>query len=278
MFRKFRLLIQLMRPLQGYKAGIVWLPALFHGFDAIRENLLMLLVVSIAWLLISSVIYIVNDVIDAPSDRRRADRMHRPIASGDVKIREAILLLVGILALLAALSFHLPGRLYTLFAIYAALNTAYSLGLKQHLGLRQAIIAIGFWLRLQSGADPITPIPLTSWASLFTLGLAYQLNCFKGLESYNQDHHRGYRFAMGLGAALAGGLSLAALVAICLKRGLEGSMHFPELPPLLCLVGMHRVSMRSFRKDSGKEQAKSFFMDPATLVVMILFVVFFLIG
>ena len=148
--------------------------------------------------------------------------------------------------------------------------------MKETVGARQAIIAIGFWFRLQSGAFPVVPIPITPWASLFTLGLAYYLNCLKGLASFAGDRHRGYRFAQGMGAGLAGSLALASLVAICLKRGLDGTMTFPELPPLLCLVGMHRVAFASFSERHGQEQARSFLFDPVTVLAMVCFIAFFI--
>ena len=180
-------------------------------------------------------------------------------------------------ALLGVLNL-LPLRAAQLIGLYVALNAAYSLGLKKYMGPRQAIIAIGFWLRLQTGALPVTAIPLTPWASLFTLGLAYYLNCLKGLTGSEQPEHRGYRFAMGLGAGLAGSLALASLVAICLKRGVEGTMALPEMPPLLCLVGMHRVAFASFDKHHGKEQSRGFFLDPVTVIAMVCFMAFFIYG
>jgi len=61
-------------------------------------------------------------------------------------------------------------------ALYLAINLGYSLGLKRFVGVRQLCVAVGFWLRLKSGASPVTDIPLTVWASMFTLGLAYHLD------------------------------------------------------------------------------------------------------
>ena len=197
--------------------------------------------------------------VDAPKDRLAPDRCHRPLASGALAPWEALVLASGLLAALLGTLGQLPGRAALLIGIYGALNLLYSLGLKKILGPRQAIIAIGFWLRLQTGAFPVAAIPLTPWASLFTLGLAYYLNSLKGLAGYEQPEHRGYRFAMGLGAGLAGSLALASLVAICLKRGVEGTMALPEMPPLLCLVGMHRVAFASFDKHHGKEQSAGSF-------------------
>jgi len=276
--QRLRALLKLLRPFQHYKAGIIWLPAFFHGFGAFRTHAPQLVGITLVWMVTASLVYVLNDVADLEADRNRPDRAHRPLVSGALSPRSAWVL-SGVLALVLALALpHFPARLATLIGIYLLLNLGYTLGLKRHLGLQQAIIALGFWLRLQSGTTPMVPIPLTPWAALFTLGLAYYLNCLKGLHQRTHDSHRPYRFAMGLGAGLAGSLALAALVAICLKRGMEGSMHMPELPPLFCLVGMHRVAFQSWAPGSAKEQSSTFFGDWVTLGAMVLFAVAFLWG
>jgi len=275
---RLRALLKLLRPFQHYKAGIIWLPAFFHGFDAFQTQAPHLVGITLVWIIAASLVYVLNDVADLEIDRSRPDRAHRPLVSG-VLSQRAALALAGLLALALALALtRFPGRLSLLIGAYLLLNLGYTLGLKRHLGLQQAIIALGFWLRLQSGAEPMVPIPLTPWAALFTLGLAYYLNCLKGLHQRTHDSHRPYRFAMGLGAGLAGSLTLAALVAICLRRGLDGSLRMAELPPLFCLVGMHRVAYQSWARGSAKEQSSTFFGDWVTLGAMVLFAVVFIWG
>jgi hypothetical protein len=74
-----------------------------------------------------------------------------------------------------------------------------------------------------------------------------------------------------MGAILAGSLALVALAALCLKRASEGGLAFPEIPPLLCLVGLHRFAHRSFRGEAQVEQARAIFLDPVILATMALF-------
>lgn len=261
-------LVRLLRPQQHYKAFVACLPALFHGGGSLAHHGVPLSLAVATWILASSLIYVLNDLKDAAEDASQEHRRHRPLASGEISKAVALAVVGALLAGLLLLLRIQPPRLALLVGCYMTLNAAYAFGLKRHLGVRQAIVAFGFWLRLQSGGAPVVDIPLTPWASLFTLGLAYNLNCLKGLGARLHEHERAYRFAMGIGAALAGSLALAALVAICLKRGLEGTMRFPELPPLLCLVGLHRVASRSFSRDGDKEQALSFAADPVNLLCM----------
>lgn len=273
---RFRPLIKLLRPSQAYKAGIVFLPAFFHGRNTLAINAASLVAIAFAWLLAAAIIYILNDLRDAPEDRLRPERASRPIASGEISPGLALTIASLLGATLALVLMELPRALTIHIGLYVILNAAYTLGLKKHIGIQQAIIALGFWLRLKSGAAPILDIPLTPWAALFTLGLAYYLNCLKGIPRYSGPNDRPLRFAMAMGGGLAGSVAIAALIAICIKRGVEGSMAFPELPPLFCLIGMHRVALKSFGVREAKEQSRGFFMDPLTVVAMAGFAFLFL--
>ncbi len=271
-------LLKLLRPAQAYKAGLVLLPALFHGRGSMLRQWKGLLGAVLVWLLASSLVYVFNDILDASKDQQREDRKNRPIASGEVTRAQASILGAFLALCLVFLLVSQPPAMAIIVGVYLTLNLFYSMGLKSLLGVQQAIIAVGFWLRLKSGGMPIVDIPITPWAALFTLGLAYYLNCLKGMANRNEPHHRPDRFAMGVGAGLAGSLALAALVAICLKRGVEGSMHWPELPPLFCLIGMHRVAREAFNPAGMKEQAMTFFADPPTLFSMGAFILLFIAG
>lgn len=270
--------LKLLRPAQAYKAGLVFLPALFHGHRSLNQHWRGLVGAMLVWLLASSLVYVFNDIFDAPKDRQREDRKNRPIASGEVTKGQASVLGALLAVSLVFLLVSQPPAMAAFVGAYLTLNLCYSLGLKSLLGVQQAIVAIGFWLRLKSGGMPVVDIPITPWAALFTLGLAYYLNCLKGMAHRGEEHHRPDRFAMGVGAGLAGSLALAALVAICLKRGIEGSMRWPELPPLFCLIGMHRVAREAFRPSGMKEQAMTFFADPVTLLSMGAFALLFIAG
>ena len=218
---KLRSLLALTRPRQLYKLGIIWLPGLFHGEGSLQLHLRTLILASCAWWLCASIVYIINDIRDLPQDRQRPDRCHRPLAKGDLTPRAGLMFAAALLSALLLVLPHLDRRASILLGAYGLVNLGYTLGLKNSLGIRQLLIAVGFWFRLQTGAIPVTSIPLSPWASLFTLGLAYYLNCLKGQTAARHDRLIGLRFAMAMGAGLAGSLALVSLVSICLKRGLD---------------------------------------------------------
>ena len=258
-----RAVLSELRPAQAFKLLILFAPALFHGHGVLWRYWPTLLVAASAWFLASSVVYVFNDVVDLERDRADPGRAGRPLAHGDLAVVQAWLIMGVLLVVLATLAaIALPARLSLYLGLYLILNVAYTLGLKNEVGLRQALIAAGFLLRLLSGAEPIVPIPITVWATIFTVGMAYYLNCLKGARL------EAAQLPQWLGAGLAGALALVALTSLCISRSMLGSLTHPELPPLLCLVCMHRVAAKSVGTEAHREQSTSFFKDWVVLLAM----------
>lgn len=126
-----------------------------------------------AFCLMSSAVYIVNDLRDAEKDRNHPTKCERPIAAGRVSSRGAtilaIVLLAGALAC-NALVFHLSSTL--LLTAYLALNLAYSFGLKNIPIVDVAILVSGFLIRILYGAV-VTDITVSSWLYLTVIALSF---------------------------------------------------------------------------------------------------------
>ena len=106
-----------------------------------------------AFCLTSSLIYIINDLRDAPKDRLHPVKKSRPIASGAVTERAAVIL--SILLFLAASGISvIIGRVLpaVLLAAYLAMNIGYSFGLKDVPMIDITILAAGFLVRVMYGA------------------------------------------------------------------------------------------------------------------------------
>ncbi len=115
-----------------------------------------------AFSLVSSCLYLVNDVIDAPFDRLHPAKRNRPVAVGAVSTRNAliaagILLVAGeILGARVAPSFLFVLNIYLLMAM------AYSLLLKRALVVDIVVVAAGFVLRAIAGGAA-TGVPNSKW-------------------------------------------------------------------------------------------------------------------
>jgi 4-hydroxybenzoate polyprenyltransferase len=125
---------------------------------------------------LSSALYIVNDLIDAPKDRLHPEKKSRPIAAGKIKPGAAILLaaLLGFLALGAA--FAMGPRFGRTAAAFAVLNLLYTFRLKREVIVDVMVIATGFVLRAIAGvevlADLDPTVELSPWLLLCTFFLA----------------------------------------------------------------------------------------------------------
>lgn len=148
-------LIRLLRPHQWLKNGFVLIGLLFGHAWADPEMRAQGLAAFVAFCLISSAVYVMNDIVDVDADRRHPEKRSRPIASGQVGIKTALALAAACLAVGFGLVFGLFGLQASqapwLFVAYLLLNVAYSFGLKHVVILDVFIIAAGFMLRILAG-------------------------------------------------------------------------------------------------------------------------------
>jgi len=163
--------IDLMRPSQYFKNLFIFAP-LFFGLKITNiELLLSTFVAFLSFSLIASAVYIFNDYHDVEEDKLHPTKKNRPLASGSIS-KKAALLLMLMLLLVGLCIFSLLGRqmLYIVF-VYLVINIAYTIKLKHVAIIDVFIIAIGFVLRLFIGSA-VTNIELSMWIILMTFLLA----------------------------------------------------------------------------------------------------------
>lgn len=174
--------LRLIRPQHWIKNVFVLVPMFFGGvlFDltTIESGLLVFM----AFSFIASSIYCYNDIVDADADRHHPVKCRRPIASGEVLVSHAYLLMVVMAVLSAAMIMLLPSpvRMGTaiVVAIYYVLNLAYCSKLKQYAVLDVCIVAFGFVLRIVAGGVA-EEVALSQWIVLMTFLLTLFLSFAK---------------------------------------------------------------------------------------------------
>ncbi|WEV67742.1 decaprenyl-phosphate phosphoribosyltransferase [Bifidobacterium sp. ESL0769] len=123
--------------------------------------------------LISSVVYIINDIRDCDKDRRHPTKRNRPIANGSVSIRSAwILAIVLFLLSMVMNGFVLHVVSTAVLLLYLILNIGYSFGLKNIPLLDVAILVAGFIIRVVYGAM-ISDITISNWLYLAVISLSF---------------------------------------------------------------------------------------------------------
>jgi 4-hydroxybenzoate polyprenyltransferase len=160
-----------MRPHQYIKNLFIFIP-LFFAIKITNLHLFFLAFGAfIAFSLTASAVYIINDYRDKEEDKKHPTKRHRPIASGTVGEKEALILA----SILFVFGFGIITFINTQAAIfllfYVLLNIAYSFSLKHIAILDVTIIAVGFVLRLFIGAA-VTNIELSQWIVVITFLLA----------------------------------------------------------------------------------------------------------
>ena len=174
--------INLLRP-SHYIKNLFVLAPLFFAFKF--NDIYMLEMSLLAFLCFSffaSSIYILNDLRDVKEDRNHPSKRNRPIASGEISTKGAIILMLGLLSLGITIALLTNFNLFKILMIYLVLNIGYSLGLKHIPILDIFIVSVGFVLRIFAGAVTID-VPVTMWIILIT----FLLSLFLALAKRRDD-------------------------------------------------------------------------------------------
>ncbi|HEY3251809.1 MAG TPA: decaprenyl-phosphate phosphoribosyltransferase [Ignavibacteria bacterium] len=161
-------LIKLSRPKQWIKNFFVFAPLVFsqHIFEA--AYLLPALAAFIVFSLASSAVYIVNDIMDVESDRAHPKKRFRPIASGEVSVKQALVFLVILSIIILVSLLFLRAIFAAVIILYFLTNFLYSLKIKNIVLLDVFFISFGFMLRVLGGAAAISVV-VSSWMILTTI-------------------------------------------------------------------------------------------------------------
>lgn len=158
-------LLRLMRPHQWVKNSFVLTGLIFGHAWHDPTLVIQALTAFAAFCLISSTIYVINDIIDIEEDKHHPTKRNRPLPSGKLTISNAAIfaVILGVAGLLlAALASY---KVVIILVIYGLMNLAYSIKLKHIVILDVFIIAAGFMLRILAGTLGLG-IPPSQWLLL----------------------------------------------------------------------------------------------------------------
>jgi 4-hydroxybenzoate polyprenyltransferase len=168
-------LLKAMRPKQWTKNLLVFLPLFFtvnerwdledvsQGAEFMARSIAAFLVFSV----LSGAIYILNDLADIERDRAHPRKRFRPIASGKLPTKLALIFAVVLVGVSLGGAFALEPLFGTVALGYAATMVAYSLFLKSIVLLDVFAIGSGFVLRVVAGATALQ-VPISPWLYLCT--------------------------------------------------------------------------------------------------------------
>jgi decaprenyl-phosphate phosphoribosyltransferase len=254
-------LVAAMRPRQWLKNVLVFAAPLAAGSIFESDVLLPSIVAFVAFCLMSSATYLINDIRDVDADRAHPTKRTRPIAAGELSPGAAAAA-AGVLAVVSlGLALWVNLGLFGVLLAYAAFTLSYSLFLKHEPVIELALLAMGFLLRAIAGGVA-AELPISRWflivAGFGSLFMAAGKR-FSELVSADADDGgprrrslAGYtpaylRFVWGTSAAVA-------ITAYCLwafEVGLaESSLPWAEWSVLPFVLGILRYAVDVDRGDA----------------------------
>ena len=160
-------LLKTMRPRQWPKNGFVFVALFFDGKILDPISLMRTIAAFILLCLMSSAVYIMNDLADIEADRQHPEKKKRPLPAGklnpNVARIAAIIFAVGSLAAGFALSFLLGWILLA----YLVIQIGYTFWLKNMVLLDVLVVASGFILRIAAGVAVIEVQRFSPWLYVF---------------------------------------------------------------------------------------------------------------
>ncbi len=128
--------------------------------------------------LCASAVYLLNDLIDLPADRKHRSKSSRPIASGGLSIKRATLTIPLLFSTALILGWY-PGALFlSMLAGYIVLTTLYSCWLKKLVVVDVVVLALLYTLRLLAGGAAVTIMP-SFWLLSFAMFIFFSLALMK---------------------------------------------------------------------------------------------------
>ena len=156
-------LIKAMRPQQWVKNIIIYAALVFDGklFDPILFGRVSL--VFVIFCMVSSSVYLMNDLVDIEKDRQHPHKRARPLPSGQLSPRLAAVAAVILAVTGVAGAFLLDPLIGGVVILYVLQNVAYSFYLKNIVIIDVMILSLGFLLRVLAGAIAADVTNFSPW-------------------------------------------------------------------------------------------------------------------
>ena len=175
LLRHLRYVLKAVRPKQWTKNGIVFMAFLFSINQAWFPDdistwdhlLLKAFLTALAFCGVSGAGYLINDVRDVESDRMHPTKRNRPIASGKLSAKEAMVWAALFVTVGVIIAFAVDWRTGLIVLGYIGMQIGYTTVLKYQVILDVMAIASGFVLRALAGAYAID-VPTSPWLYVVT--------------------------------------------------------------------------------------------------------------
>ena len=175
--KSLRPYIKALRPHQWLKNILIFLPILAAQQLDVTTAISSVLAL-IAFSLVASSVYVLNDLLDLNADRAHPRKRLRPFASGTVPIAHGSVLALGLLGTGILIAALLGWMFLLTLAAYYALTTVYSLLLKRKIIIDICVLAGLYTMRILAGGVA-AGIELSVWLLAFSIFFFFSLAAVK---------------------------------------------------------------------------------------------------
>jgi 4-hydroxybenzoate polyprenyltransferase len=238
-----RVWLRLLRVHQWVKNGLVFVP-LFAAHLFTAGAIISATVAAVAFSLVASAIYIINDLVDVEADRKHRSKKNRPLAAGTVPVKRALTVALAFLVVAFALGSLISKEFVAVLGVYFATTTVYSFYLKRKLMLDIVALASLYTLRVIGGAAALSTVP-SEWILAFSMFFFTSLALLKRYveltarldgslpDPSNRNYKKGDLPVLGALSAAAG---LNAVTVFALYVSSDTVHRLYRHPPALWLV------------------------------------------
>lgn len=244
--------VKALRPHQWLKNLLVFVPML-TAHDLTWRAFGISLIAFIAFSMIASSVYVLNDLLDLSADRTHPRKRLRPFASGRLRVQNGGWMAPGLLlgGMLLALLVGLP--FLGVICSYYVVTLLYSLNLKRRLVIDICTLAGLYTLRIVAGGTA-TGLPLSVWLLAFSIFFFFALAAVKrqaelvdGVRAGKiKAHGRGYHVEdlplIGTMATASGYVAVLVMALYVNSPDISARYSEPALLWGICLVLLYWIS------------------------------------
>ncbi len=284
-------LVRAMRPHQWLKNLLVFVPML-AAHDLSGTTILATLLAFLAFSLVASSVYLLNDLLDLAADRAHPRKRLRPFASGEVPLIRGTLWAPGLLAAGVLIAASVGWLFLLTMVLYYVTTLAYSFGIKRRAVIDICALAGLYTLRIVAGGAA-TGIPLSVWLLAFSIFFFFALAAVKRQAELVDGLAAGRASASGRAyevgdlplvsqMALSSGYVSVLVMALYLNSPTVQTL-YPNPAPLwgICLILLYwlsRVVMKTHRGVMHDDPVVFAVKDRVSLVCGVLIMICALLG
>ncbi|OAS14655.1 hypothetical protein A5481_30205 [Methylobacterium platani] len=272
--------IRALRAHQWVKNILIFVPLLAAQEVGNLSLVTMAVLAFIAYSLLASAVYLVNDMLDLTVDRRHRSKRNRPFAAGKLPISHGIMAVPVLVMLSWGIAAFLPVQFMIVLGVYTVVTTLYSFWLKQQVVVDVMLLAGLYTLRILAGAAA-TQIEPSFWLLAFSMFLFLSLAVLKRYSELRvtvtegkELSGRGYlRADLPVLLTLGGGSGLISVMILAFYTQSEiVPEHYPArqwlwLVPPLMLYWVVRIWMKVNRGEMHDDPVLFAVKDWQSLVV-----------